>query len=221
MSIKNNALSPEEVAAFLQSADQVRAAAVRHLIDKRGTPQAISFVRNLQTGIDQVVSTALEQRVQLACKAGCSHCCSARVEALAPEIFRIVQEFKTRPAQEIAALIERLQTYVATPSGIAPWQERLPCPFLVENLCSIYALRPGVCRKGHSLDVAPCAAHAAEIPQSLTIVLGAEALLKGTSDAYREIGLPAAGHDLGQAVLIALTDSTAEERWLSGEAVFD
>ena len=221
MSKECNSLTPEETAAFLQSADKVCQAAVRHLSDKRGTLFTINFVRNLQSGIDQVVSTAVEQGVKLACKAGCSYCCSARVEAIEPEVFRIAQEITSRSSEESNALIERLQTYVAMPSDVAPWQQRKPCPFLVDNLCSIYEVRPGVCRKAHSLDVAKCAANAPEIPQSLNIVLGAEALLKGTSDAYREIGLHASGHDLGQAVLIALSDSTVESRWQSGEAVFE
>ena len=219
--MSNDSLSPEETAAFLQSADQVREAAVRYLSDKRGSPLAISFVRNLQSGIDQVVTSSINQRVKLACKAGCSHCCSARVEAIEPEVFRIAREIGSRRPEEIKALIERLRAYVAMPSDVAPWKRRTPCPFLADNLCSIYEVRPGVCRKAHSLDVAKCAANAPEIPESLNIVLGAEALMKGTADAYREIGLHASGHDLGRAVLIALTDPTAEGRWLNGEAVFD
>ena len=216
-----DALSPEELAAFRQSTDRVRAAALAYLSDKRGSPQVINFVRNLQSGVDQVVAAAVGQGVQLACKAGCSHCCHALVEALEPEIFRIAQAVAAWPEPEINALQERLQAYAAMPSEVAPWARRMPCAFLVNDLCSIYEVRPGVCRKGHSLDVAPCAAKAPEIPQSLNIVLGAEALLQGTSQAYREIGLHAAGHDLGPAVLIALADPTAESRWLNGEAVFD
>ena len=214
-------LSAEETAAFLQSADQVRAAAVAYLSDKRGSPWVISFVRNLQNGIDQVVNTALEQGVSVACKRGCSYCCSARVEAIAPEVFRIARAVAARPVQEINTLIERLQAYAAKPNDVASWVQRTPCPFLNENLCSIYAVRPGVCRKAHSLDVKQCEASSPEIPQSLNIVLGAEALLKGTADAYREIGFHATGYDLGRAVLIALSDPTTEIRWLSGEAVFD
>ena len=216
-----DSLTPEETAAFLQSADKVCQAAVRHLNDKRGLPSAITFVRNLQNSIDQVVNTEVDQGAKLACKAGCSYCCSARVEAIEPEVFRIAREIASRPPGEVNVLIERLRAYVAMPSGVAPWQQRKPCPFLVDDLCSIYEVRPGVCRKAHSLDVEKCAENAPEIPQSLNIVLGAEALLKGTSDAYREIGLHASGHDLGQAVLIALSDSTVESRWQSGEAVFE
>ncbi len=221
MSFKSDLISAEETAAFLQSAVKVRQTAVRHLSNKRGTSFIVSFVRNLQNGIDQVVNAAVETGVRLDCKAGCFYCCSARVEAIEPEVFRIARELEARPDQERSALINRLQTYVATPSDGTPWQQRMPCPFLVDDLCSIYAVRPGVCRKAHSLDVAKCAENAPEIPQSLNIVLGAEALLKGTSDAYREIGLHASGHDLGQAVLIALSDSTVESRWQRGEAVFE
>jgi len=221
MSKENVSLNSEETTAFLQSADKVREVAARHLNENRGSSLSITFVRNLQSGIDQVFSAAVDQGVAVACKLGCNHCCSARVEAIEPEVFRIAREIASRPLDELNAHIERLRVYVAMPRDAVPWNRRTPCPFLIADLCSIYAVRPGVCRKAHSLDVAKCAANAPEIPQHLNIVLGAEALMKGTADAYREVGLPAAAHDLGPAVLLALTDPTAESRWLNGEAVFD
>ena len=82
-------------------------------------------------------------------------------------------------------------------------------------------MRPANCRKAHSLDVTQCATHGPKIPQRLDVLLKAEALCKGSADAYAHIGLAAGGHELGQALLLALTDPGAEARWMNGEAVFD
>ena len=82
-------------------------------------------------------------------------------------------------------------------------------------------MRPAACRKVHSFDVKKCESAGAEIPHSLEVILKSETLMKGTANAYQQAKLPASGHDLGQAVLLALTDETAESRWYGGELVFN
>ena len=100
------------------------------------------------------------------------------------------------------------------------WSRRPKCPFLKNELCAIYDVRPSVCRKAHSLDVTKCQTGASEIPQNLATMVSVAALTKGMSDAYGRLGFDASGHELGRAVLLALSDPTAESRWCSGEAVF-
>lgn len=214
-------LSPEEQAEFLRAIENVRQAAQRHLSANRSLPFAITFVSNLQRGVDHVSRAAADQGPTFDCKAGCSYCCHVRVEVLEPEVFQIVEELKKLPQQEFEALIERLRKHAETAKGVAVLDYRIMCPFLKENLCSIYHVRPAVCRKGHSLDVEKCKTPGAEIPQSLEVVLKSEALIKGTADAYRRVNLSASQHELGQAVLLALTDETVMSRWFNGEKVFN
>ena len=102
-----------------------------------------------------------------------------------------------------------------------PWNHRKSCPFLKDRLCSIYQVRPAACRKAHSADVSQCEAHAPVIPQNLEIALNAEALLRGTSGAYRQRGFDASAHELVRAVLLALLDPSAQARWYNGEQVFE
>jgi Fe-S-cluster containining protein len=213
-------LTHEEQVAFLMSANNVRKAAECHLRANRDKQSVIKFVSNLQHGVSRVIQTAVEQGVKIACEAGCNHCCSARVEAIAPEIFRIARELESRPADELNHYVQRLTMHVAMPSEAAAWAHRTQCPFLSNDLCSIYDVRPSRCRKAHSLDVTKCRANAPEIPQDLGTVLGVEALVKGTSDAYSSLGYDASSHELGRSVLIALSDPSAESRWYSGESVF-
>lgn len=218
-------LSPEEHAEFLLATETVRQAALGHLAAEPNVPQVIYFIARLQRGVDSIAHAVAAAGPQFDCKAGCSHCCHVRVEALEPEVFQIARELKQLPAEKLAAVTLRLQQHGARRAGAMSVPAQQACPFLEHQLCSIYAVRPAVCRKAHSFALAQCevagAEAKAEIPQSLALLLKAEAMMQGTAAAYRERGLAAAGHELGQAVLLALSDATAESRWALGEAVFD
>jgi Fe-S-cluster containining protein len=214
-------LSPEEHAAFLNAAEKIKQTALRQLASNPTRPHIIHFIANLQRGVDSVTQAAIDGGSQFACKAGCTHCCHVRVEALEPEVFLIARELRQWPDQKLGEVIVRLQNHVAIVKSMPVEQHRIACPFLQQNLCSIYAVRPSVCRKAHSFDVTKCATPGADIPQNLDLVLKAEALMKGTTEAYRSIELRASAHELGQAVLLALTDDAAESRWADGAAIFD
>ncbi len=221
MSQRNPDLSPEESAAFAQSAANVQRAVADHLSANASEQYVVAFVRNLHRATDQVVDGTIQRGARVDCKAGCSHCCSARVDAIAPEIFRIAAKIEQGTPAERAAVIERLSVHAAAPDELTDsWKLRRPCPFLADNLCSIYDVRPTACRKAHSTDVHECEAGAPAIPQNLEIALSAEALIMGTAAAYRERGLDASSHELVRAVLVVLLDASAEARWYQGERIF-
>lgn len=213
-------LSPKEQVAFLKSVGNVQQASENYLRTHRSKQSVISFVSNLQRSVSRVIQTAIDQGVGVACKAGCNHCCRARVEVTAPEIFLIVREIEARPTEELNQFIQRLKIHAAMPYEATAWNQRTPCPFLTNDLCSIYDVRPSVCRKAHSLDVRKCESYAAEIPQDLGIVVSVEALAKGTSEAYRKLRFDASSHELGRSVLLTISDPSAESRWYNGESVF-
>ena len=211
-------LSSEEAQAFRRTMDAVRQSVLQQAARKpRDTGELVS---QLQDGIDRIFEAVRQEDVPVACKAGCSYCCSARVEAFAPEIFIIVEELQRLPAEAYQAVVKRLQAHAGRVIGTSPWKVRPQCPFLVDSLCSIYAVRPSACRRGHSLAVAPCEAGAAQIPQSLKIRIGAAALTNGTLQAYAELGYDTVPHELISAVLLAIDDPTAKSRWLAGENPF-
>lgn len=213
-------LTPEEQIVFLRSADNVRQAAELHLRAHRSQQSVVAFVSNLQRGVTRIIQTAIDRGVKVACHAGCSHCCSARVEAMAPEVFRIARELSSQSPGELNQLVQHLNAHVSLQNEAVQWNQRLKCPFLKNGLCSIYDIRPSACRKAHSLDVRKCQANASEIPQDLRIVVSVEAMAKGTSDAYGRLGFDASSHELIRAVLLTLADPSAESRWYNGDAVF-
>jgi len=79
-----------------------------------------------------------------ACKAGCSACCHIQVE------------ISDREAQRIGAAVGRKPAPLPSGRLTTPTEQlgrvETPCPFLVENNCSIYADRPYVCREMTVLD---------------------------------------------------------------------
>lgn len=213
-------LTPQEQADVRRSVENVQQVVGKQLDSNRNQSFAVTFVSTLQRGVDGVVQAAIDQGVRFDCKAGCSHCCSVRVEALEPEIFQIVRRIRTLPQADIERLTARLKEYAASARGVSALDHRIECAFLKENLCSIYEFRPAVCRKAHSFDVEKCKSRSPAIPARLDIALQSEVLIKGTAKGYRQSKLAASAHNLGLAVLIALTDATAESRWYRGEAVF-
>jgi uncharacterized protein len=210
-------LSKEETEAFLASIEQVRAASAHKLQNTRDATQAVGFVQNMHRSIDLAAARTSARGPALACKAGCAFCCSVRVEATEPEVFLIARALREWSAPHRDAVIDRLRTQVANNSR-QPDGTRQECAFLEDRQCSIYAVRPGVCRKGHSLSVAHCESRAAEIPQVVSLLAEAEALMTGVAQAYRQADLPISQLELQAAVLAALDDEAAEQAWYGRRA---
>lgn len=202
-------LSDDEQAAMLAAIEKVRQSAINHLGSNLYASSVVGFITNLHRAMDKIMQQSNSQ-----CRPGCACCCSVRVEATEPEIFLIVHELKQRPAARVAPLLERLRNFAA--DGM----RRSDCAFLENSLCSIYEVRPAVCRRAHSLAAEKCRCFAPEIPQNLDMLLRAEVLMQGTSEAYRQMRLRSSVHELCGTVLLALTDEAAEARWLDGEPVF-
>ncbi|ABD72024.1 protein of unknown function UPF0153 (plasmid) [Rhodoferax ferrireducens T118] len=75
---------------------------------------------------------------EAACKEGCDYCCHMQVEIAGIEAKRIA-EFTGRKAVELR------QGRHTTPAHQLGKQET-PCPFLTNKRCTIYEIRPFVCR---------------------------------------------------------------------------
>lgn len=211
-------LSNDEQAAFLNSIDGVRRKAADHLGSNTNVSSVVGFAANLHQAVDKVVQQAGDPKPE--CKPACAWCCSLLVEAMEPEIFFIAREIRKRGPEEVEAIVDALRIRAAATKDDAKNLRRRDCAFLKNQRCSIYEVRPSVCRKAHSLSAERCMNFASGIPQKVEILLGAEALIQGTAGAYRQLKLHASAHELCNAVLQALTDDMAEARWYNGETVF-
>jgi Fe-S-cluster containining protein len=164
---------------------------------------------------------ALPSKAQHACAPGCFFCCYLPVDVLAPEAFRIAAHLKqTRSPGELAELAYRLGAYSQHDFG------RRPCVFLAHGHCSIYEVRPMVCRGYNSLSRERCEAfyHDASIDLRGTkdgvAACLSEAMEDGVIAGLNALGLDAQWYELPSAVLRALETTTGPARWARGEAVF-
>jgi len=133
----------------------------------------------LQTNINKVRREVIRiyksvdlrlKHVSKVCSIGCSHCCHQNIPVHAAEEFAITeyvdQEFSVRQKSE---LIDRLRNWfrfmnantpdvsVLSEEDVRIFGEKLilhkiPCPFLYENKCSIYKVRPITCRTFYVVD---------------------------------------------------------------------
>jgi Fe-S-cluster containining protein len=165
-----------------------------------------------------------ETSARLDCCAGCSICCSLRIEVYAHEVFLIADHIlATFSDEELFALKERLAAHSEKVLPLTPFEHATSntvCPLLRDGLCSVYTVRPQTCRRHHSLDVTACqyaydhpadlefpSAHHPEIFRALT-----EAMRQNT-EVYAQLGFDTTIYELGTALEEALSDPASWAGW--------
>jgi Fe-S-cluster containining protein len=181
--------------------------------------------------VHQVFEASLAQtpaKLAIACRKGCGYCCHNWVGATAPEVFLIARQLLARiDADWLApqAVMLRADSKIGLDIA-ARFGKKLPCAFLADNACAIYAVRPTVCRQVTSTSLATC------IEEFVGEGLGGDIMV---SRAYLDharncrlpllaaltaAGLPSQTYELSAAITRVLQTSGAEARWLAGEDVF-
>jgi len=187
---------------------------VKKLTSNRNKIYAINTIRLLHEQIDELTEKVIKKPgVHFDCKAGCSYCCSLRVAATPPEVFLIARHVKQLPLETQSELIGRLKIHAEAARGLPNEDFFLPCTLLADGKCTIYAIRPAMCRKYLSLDVEECKKPDTCAPEDHEMAMKSSALIYGTGQAYARAKLSNQIHELGQALLVALADPTAEDRW--------
>lgn len=91
-----------------------------------------------------------------ACRKGCAHCCHISVTISGVEAATIGRHVGVKPAQPDKAVhlqsLQDMQQALSEVQTISARTESSPCPFLVDNACSIYEARPMACRLLLNLD---------------------------------------------------------------------
>ena len=199
---------------------QQRAAVISALQSSRSTAAVLRLAQQVHSGLTAAIE-ALPSKAQHACAPGCSFCCYLPVDVLAPEAFRIGVHLKqTRSPAELATLVYQLGTHGQHNFGTRP------CPFLAGGRCSIYEVRPMVCRGYNSLSKERCEAYyhdpCVDLRGTKDRVAGrlAEAIEDGVIAGLEALGLDAQWYELPCAVLRAMEATDGPARWARGEAVF-
>jgi Fe-S-cluster containining protein len=206
-----------QVEAALQ---QQKAATINALRASRRKAAVLRLAKQVHRGMSAAID-ALPSKSQHACAAGCCFCCYLPVDVLAPEAFRIAAHLKQRRSPgELAELMYQLGAHGQHDLGVCP------CVFLAHGYCSIYEVRPMVCRGYNSLSKEHCEAfyHDASIDLKGTKDRNAgrlaEAMEEGVTAGLNALDLEAEWYELRSAVLRALETTNGPARWARGEAVF-
>jgi uncharacterized protein len=206
----------------VEAALQQQKAATIHILQSDRTNAAALRLADQVHGAMSAAIDALPSKAQHACAPGCFFCCYLPVDVLAPEAFRVAAHLKqTRSPGELAELVYRL----GAPGGHDPGTR--PCVFLDQGRCSIYEVRPMVCRGYNSLSKERCEAlyhdTSVDLKGTKDGVAGdvAEAMEDGIIAGLTALGLDAQWYELSSAVLRALEATDGPERWARGEAVFE
>ena len=172
-----------------------------------------------------------DEKVDVACKCGCSYCCHLRVEIRPHEAFVLAQHIRTRlTPEEGARILARIKENLAPIASLSREQHvraGIPCALLEENACSVYEARPAACRKYHSVSVVVCRAAFNDTSAPLIgeieheqVRLAGNAVALGYAKGLEEAGYDAGLYELHYALYRALIDSKAEKRYRRGKRAF-
>jgi Fe-S-cluster containining protein len=201
--------------------ERQRAVTIDTLRASRQDAAAAALAQQVQDDLTAAIE-ALPSKAKHACAPGCDFCCYLPVDVLAPEAFRIAAHLqRTRSPADLATLVYHLGAQGQYGLGLRP------CVFLADHQCSIYEVRPLVCRGYNSLSRERCEAYhhdpQADLRGTKDRVAGrlAEAMEDGVIAGIEALGLDAQWYELSGAVLRALETTDGPRRWARGETVFE
>lgn len=166
-----------------------------------------------------------------ACQPGCDSCCHNQVELTAPEALLLGSYLAAKiPAENLQPLLARVETSEAGRAGktkvqLAALRAELPCPFLKDSRCSVYEVRPLMCRSMHSLEAESCRRELADPNLNLVEFYSHRHIInlsisQGLIDACLAMGYEPGPVDLTLAMRHYFSRSDLAESWLNREAVF-
>ena len=215
-------------------ADRVKALVAGTLSCGRDAAAALGLASQAFSLADQLISyfeTENQLPHPIACREGCNFCCFNQVEVTPLEALGIGhyvgQNFSTEEKDGLMARVSRSLDLKAGKSKkkLARRRHQLPCPLLVGGRCSIYPVRPLVCRAMHTFEARACEqellggklgpgayyAHRYEFVWSISA---------GLQNGCREVRCQTGVLDLTRALHDFFSREAPVERWLSGEEVF-
>jgi Fe-S-cluster containining protein len=167
----------------------------------------------------------------LACQESCDACCHNLVELTPPEALLIGHHISLHfPDVKKDRVLSRVAKNLALAAGkskaaLATVRHALPCPLLHGRSCSVYPIRPLVCRAMHGLNREGCEAelnsgslagsqyyaHRHEIAISVSA---------GLLEGCRAVGCQVKTLSLDRALHDFFHQENPVENWLNGVAVF-
>ncbi|MBJ91347.1 MAG: hypothetical protein CL577_01900 [Alteromonadaceae bacterium] len=189
--------------------------------DDKALKKVYKTVRQFYKRLDsQIQKSTVSKNINFACDKGCNHCCQIRVEVFGYEVSAI-NEFirKTFSNDEISHLMSKLAVVSAKAKGLRLESHFIPCAFLKDGECSIYEMRPAMCRKYYSVSLDGCLNKNQGVEHKVVKEMSF-AMISGFSEGARQAGLRKTVYEFNQAIHKALSDPATVKHWLSGVEQF-
>jgi Fe-S-cluster containining protein len=183
--------------------------------------------------VDEVVDATLRgHSLKVACRRGCSFCCSLQVQVAPHETFTLADWLRKHfSAERLATVTARLRDNAAKTRALgdaARKRSNLACALLGDDgACTVYEARPAQCRRFNSTDLEICKASYANpaddtiaSPNHPAVAHNAAVIVTQTNHAVRDAGLDATPVDMNLALLDALENPKAWRRWRDGKKPF-
>ena len=168
----------------------------------------------------------------VACKAGCHYCCFYQVLLTPPEALFIGHYVETAfTEKQKLDLINRIDETLAMTDGKSveerakTWHDT-PCIFLTNCRCSVYDVRPFVCRAWHSLNSDRCREafesnrHLAEVEGYSHRYYILQTVREGIQEVSTDNGCQAGILEIAKAMKQYIDDPNPIEAWIKGEKIF-
>ncbi|MCK9375037.1 MAG: YkgJ family cysteine cluster protein [Syntrophobacterales bacterium] len=146
-------------------ADRVKALVAETLNGGRTAEAPLQLASRAAALADDLISRfESENRLPhpIACRAGCGFCCFNQVEVTPPEALLlghyVARNFSQAERDALMAGVSRALDLKAGKSKrkMARLRQQFPCPLLQRGKCSVYEVRPLVCRAMHALATESC-----------------------------------------------------------------
>jgi len=214
-----------------QYEEKMRHMAMKHLSIRVEPEHLMNQILAIAEG---TLDKHLSDKDQIACKAGCSSCCMLNVAVLFPEVAAIVKYVvDSWPSDRLRTLTERIEDlyHKIRHCDDDEWIElREHCAFLDESgSCSIYPVRPLICRSVTSIDPRHCE-EALETPASgiarpILMNMFQKSLMETTfialGDALEQMGFDTRSGQLVVGVRQLLEEPELRTKFLNKGEVWD
>jgi len=199
---------------------------------RRARNFTIDFVRSKGMSIENLSWLLHEFRDKIAvsiptdiqCKIGCGYCCHIRVTTSIPEAILVYNTIRNN--QELISKINKNYKNLNTIDRDMWIREQLECPFLYDDKCSIYTIRPGACRACISYDVDNCRdgyeskdpeyQTATRTPHGIISLIPSIAMI----EACDILGLHSYEVELVSSLRILSATENSCEEWINGRDLF-
>ncbi len=184
------------------------------------------FGANFAAVLGQVES--LDSNFKVACDAGCSYCCSSHITLTPQEAFHIVLYLAANRSED--EFIRITEDCLSAAADCIPGQLNefvkdyfRPCPFLNDNRCSIYEVRPIACRNWISTDLESCiksynTGNKVPVPQNALIMVQKELVFTGQQAYLAGLGIEGGiGSFMPMLSQILIDFEGCYAKWLGGE----